>query len=141
MPDELETNTAESTADAADLARQLDEARASVAERDATITQLERRMRIDELLREADAIDLESARLLTEAAVQAMDEPDVETAVNELRARKPMLFAAKQPRAFAQSANEIDTDDAANQAAAEAHASGNRRDLLRYLRLRREKQS
>lgn len=124
------------------LQRELDEARSSLAEREATITQLEQRMRIDELLRDAEAIDLEAARLLTEAAVAAMDEPDIDAAVAELRSRKPRLFAnTSRPRPFAQGAGEDEPDDAAMHAAAEAHATGNRRDLLRYLRLRREKRA
>ena len=88
---------------------------------------------------EADAIDIESARLLTEMAVASMDAPDVEAAVAELRSRKPRLFRSSQPRAFAQSAVEDGAvDEPIAQAAADAHATGNRRDLLRYLRLRRE---
>lgn len=122
-----------------DLAQELNEARAALADRDATITQLERRMQIDELLREADAIDLESARLLTEMAVASMDTPDVEAAVADLRSRKPRLFRVPDLRAFAQSAVEDGAaDEPVAQAAADAHATGHRRDLLRYLRLRRE---
>lgn len=135
-PNRSEELAAPSDVDA--LVRELESARTDLAEREATITQLERRMRIDELLRDADAIDLEAARLLTEAAVAAMDEPDVDAAVAELRSRKPRLFASTSPpRPFAQGAGDDEPTDEAMHAAAEAHATGNRRDLLRYLRLRR----
>ncbi|MFI4898392.1 MAG: hypothetical protein ACIARR_11265 [Phycisphaerales bacterium JB059] len=52
----------------------------------------ERRRQIDLALSDSDTVDLEVARLLTEAAVSQMDEPDVALAVEELRARKPFLF-------------------------------------------------
>ncbi|MHB1156092.1 MAG: hypothetical protein ACYC26_04555 [Phycisphaerales bacterium] len=105
-----------------------------------TIDAVERRQKIDQMLVESDAVDLEAARLLTELAVEQMDEPDVAAAVEELRQRKPYLFrrrhsgggggAALSPRPRNSSGV---LDDAAEQAS----QSGDRRDLLRYLRLRR----
>ena len=98
----------------------------------------ERRRRIDQLLIESEAIDLEAARLLTEAAVEQMDGADVDEAVAQLRQRKPYLFRRTQPSSggplsprLREPAVELD------EAAATAVASGDRRDLLRYLRLRR----
>jgi hypothetical protein len=98
-----------------DLERTLTEARASL---DA----VERRHAIDLALLEADAADLESARLLTEVAVAAMPARDIKAAVADLRARKPFLFRS-------------DADSAADEAA----RTGDRRALLRYLRARRTK--
>lgn len=106
-----------------------------------TIDAVERRQKIDQMLVESDAVDLEAARLLTELAVEQMDESDVAAAVEELRQRKPYLFrrrhsggggASLSPRP--RPGNGSGTlDDAAEQAS----QSGDRRDLLRYLRLRR----
>lgn len=105
-----------------------------------TIDAVERRQKIDQMLVESDAVDLEAARLLTELAVEQMDEPDVAAAVEELRQRKPYLFrrrhsggggASLSPRPRGNGSGTL--DDAAEQAS----QSGDRRDLLRYLRLRR----
>jgi len=113
-----------------------------VTELEQTIDDLERRSAIDQLLVEAEAIDLEAARLLTAAAVEQMDEPDVAEAVAELRRSKPFLFRRNGSAATAMSARADGSrraDDAADHAAAEALATGDRTDLLRYLRLRRVK--
>ena len=108
------------------------------AELDAARRQVdaaERRQRIDQLLVDADAVDLESARLLTEAAVERMDAPDLALAVDDLRRLKPFLFRRRDEQG-AMSPRPRPTDPA-DEAAAHAAASGHRRDLLRYLRLRR----
>jgi hypothetical protein len=102
---------------------------------------VERRQRIDQLLVESDAIDLEAARLLTEAAVSLMDEADVEAAVRELRRKKPYLFRQRGSvsggpmSARSRQGARRDLGDAAETAA----MSGDRRDLLRYLRMRRNR--
>lgn len=100
----------------------------------------ERRRQIDLLLIEAEARDLEAARLLTEAAVAQMDEVDVEAAVSELRRRKPYLFRSVDRGGSPGGRSQRyrgGAGDQLDEAAAEAAVSGNRRDLLRYLRLRR----
>jgi len=80
--------------------------------------------------------------LLTEQTIQQMDEPDVQAAVEELRQRRPYLF---QPRSSddggaAMGARVEDPSAQASEEAAEhAAMSGDRRDLLRYLRLRRKR--
>ncbi|MGB0766417.1 MAG: hypothetical protein ACPGYV_01765 [Phycisphaeraceae bacterium] len=121
------------------LRGQLDAAQKRCASAEETVTALERRHRIDALLAEADAIDLDAARLLTEAAVQSMDEPDVAEAVEDLRRHKPFLFHPEGAGAGGLAlAPEIEgLDDPLAQAAERAQHSGDRRDLLRYLRLRR----
>ncbi|MEO0514586.1 MAG: hypothetical protein AAF086_04745 [Planctomycetota bacterium] len=106
-----------------------------------TITSLERRQKIDALLTDSDAIDLEAARLLTEISVSQMDEPDVSTAVNDLRRQKPYLFrhrprvndSVMAPRVTPGAVLPAEQD-----AAQRAAATGDRRDLLDYLRLRRK---
>jgi len=127
---------------AADLRFELQQKADQLAERERTIAALERRQRIDELLLDARAIDLDSARLLTETAMADAAEPDPEAAVAELRRRKPFLFRAGRSASGALSPHTaLDGQQSAavsaERAAVEAHATGHRRDLLRYLRLRR----
>lgn len=128
---------------AAELQQELDATSSRVRELEETITALERRSRIDELLLDSDAMDLESARLLTEMAVAEMEQPDVDAAVAELKRRKPYLFrtgARNGASALAPKHEERATAHSEAASAAEAAtASGSRTDLLRYLRLRRKK--
>ena len=62
---------------AGDLQRQVEEQDEQIRSHQRTLEELEHRQSIDELLQEAGAIDLESTRLLTEAAMAELDEPDV----------------------------------------------------------------
>ena len=106
-----------------------------------TITHMRQQRLIDELLVESEAIDLETARLLTEIALSEMAEPDVEQAVAQVQERKPFLFRSTARSATALSPkaenNQTSLARSMERAAAEAHSSGNRTALLRYLRLRR----
>lgn len=107
-------------------------------EREA-VDEAERQREIERQLREARAIDLETARLLTESAVAGMDEPDVARAVAELRKSKPYLFAPSVGAGTGVMAGHI-AHGGRNElacAAEEARSSGDRRALLRYLRLKR----
>lgn len=122
-----------------DLQARLQESQQRYEQAEQAIHSLERRQKMDALLTEADAIDLEAARLLTEAAVQGMQEPDVAVAVDDLRRHKPYLFRdhADMPGGLALAPRLEGVDDPLAQAAEQAQHSGDRRDLLRYLRLRR----
>lgn len=106
-----------------------------------TITQVERRAEIDRELTAAKAVDLETARLLTETVIGEMDKPDVALAVRELCDRKPYLFLGKQRGVQAGAsmpANTLSTpEDDLGEMANQARSSGNRNELLRYLRARR----
>ncbi len=110
----------------------------------------ERRHQIDLALVEADTVDLETARLLTEVAVSQMDDRDVALAVRDLRQRKPFLFKAgakTDPRTgSARTSRHLGAMGARGPAtqqsplkafATEAAATGDRAALLRYLRARR----
>jgi len=121
------------------LQEQLQSAQQRCEQAEEAISSLERRQRIDALLAEADTIDIDAARLLTEAAVQSMDEPDVAEAVDDLRRHKPYLFRAEggETGGLALAPRIEGFDDPLAQAAEQAQHSGDRRDLLRYLRLRR----
>lgn len=125
----------------AEAQQALEEKARRLDELEATVNDLERRSRVDQLLIEADAIDLDAARVLTEVAVQQMDAPDVEAAVDELRRARPYLFRNGAAKPSAQGAR-IDrpstTAQRAADAAAQASETGHRADLLRYLRLRRK---
>ncbi|MFI4860966.1 MAG: hypothetical protein ACIAXF_09830 [Phycisphaerales bacterium JB063] len=122
-----------------DLERELGELRSAYDASQETITALERRERIDALLTQADTVDLETARLLTEVTVAGMDEPDVAAAIADLRRHKPYLFASGGvglPSAMGPRDPE-QTSDPVVEAETQARETGDRRDLLRYLRLRR----
>jgi len=127
--------------------RELQEARAKMTgleaqlkESRAAIDALDRRQKAAALLAEAEAVDMEAAMLLTEAAVAQMEEPDVTAAIGELRRRRPYLFRQRRNGAAAMAARVGDgEDEALDTLAAEASASGDRRDLLRYLRMKRSK--
>lgn len=123
--------------DTDDLHARLAEAERTINEQRDTIAHIERAQRIEALLRDAEAIDLDAARLLTEIAVQGMEQPDVESAVNELRARHPALFHPRARRALALAPTPDEPSSPIADAALEASRTGSRRDLLHYLRLRR----
>ena len=124
-----------------DLNTQLEQLQQQLDEAQHTVTHLERRQQIDALLAEAEAIDLETARLLTERAVEQMSEPDVSLAVDELRRNKPYLFQhSTDTNSGAMAARDAANVTGAEQAAEHAARSGDRRDLLHYLRLRRQTQ-
>lgn len=106
-----------------------------------TITQVERRGEIDRELTAAKAVDLETARLLTEAVIAEMDEPDVVLAVRELCDRKPFLFGCGRQGpgggVSMSPAKGVSEGDALREMAQHARSSGDRSELLRYLRARR----
>ncbi|MEM8782065.1 MAG: hypothetical protein AAGE65_04325 [Planctomycetota bacterium] len=119
------------------LQRRVDELTRALADNEQTIAALERRQRIDAELAKADAVDFDVVRLLTEAAVSAMDEPDVAEAVDDLRRHKPYLFRLRGRAARNMGPTPQDLASPLEDAAERAIASGDRRDLLQYLRLRR----
>jgi hypothetical protein len=123
------------------LQRRLDAQQATIESLQQTIAAMERRERVTRLLRESDAIDVDAAALLTEIAVSQMDTPDVDAAVAELKQARPYLFRAKRPgnSSGVMAARESDSPRGAaiDRAADQAAESGSRRDLLRYLRLKR----
>jgi len=117
-----------------------EQVRQSLDETKQTLEAVERRRRVDELLIDSETIDLEAARLLTEAAIEAMDEPDVEAAVSELRRRRPYLFRRSERSgggAMSGKSRGANGGSGLDEAARAAVGSGDRRDLLRYLRMRR----
>ncbi|MCC6660860.1 MAG: hypothetical protein IT437_08240 [Phycisphaerales bacterium] len=126
---EAERRITEMEAQLAAAARDTERARAAL---DAA----ERRRQIDRELTASETVDLETAALLTEAAVAAMSAPDVAAAVADLRRRKPFLFRTPH-RAGAMSGAVRSHADPLGDAATEARATGDRAALLRYLRMKR----
>lgn len=109
-----------------------------LAETRSAVDAIERRQQIDLALLEADAMDLESARLLTELALGQMDDADVHAAVSELKHRKPFMFNTKRSRGVsAMSGTQRQAVDSLADVAQEATRTGDRRALLRYLQIRR----
>lgn len=119
-----------------------------LAESHESVRSVERRSAIDMELIAAKAIDLETARMLTEATIGEMDSPDVGIAVRELCDRKPFLFAGRHGNGHgvhgAQGvsmgpgqAQGASGEDEMDELARHARSSGDRSELLRYLRVRR----
>lgn len=135
MPDE--TNIEEKFIQ---LQREFDATKSALDETRKQLENTERRQRIDHALLEADTIDLGAARLLTELAVGQMNEADVKLAVDELRASKPYLFRRRRAEGGAMAPRTRTAGPALDDAAETAATSGDRRDLLRYLRLKRHTQ-
>jgi hypothetical protein len=119
-----------------ELRRQLAESQRVLEQTRESLDAAERRRQIERLLADADAIDLETATLLTEAAVAGMDEPDAAVAVADLKRRKPFLFRAPGTRGSTMSPVPDEASEA-DEAARIARETGDRRALLSYLRLKR----
>lgn len=136
---------AEAEEKAAALEARVHELEGELASANASIKSVERRGEIDRELTAAKAIDLETARLLTEAAIGEMDAPDVSIAVRELCDRKPFLFACKKHGVHLGSSGGaamgpsgvFNGDEEIELMADRARSSGDRSELLRYLRVRR----
>lgn len=130
-----ESSTLDATTRIGELEGKLAAAEKSLAEAHQALDSAERKRSIERELSRQGAIDIETAALLTEAAVTAMPKPDVKAAISELRRGKPFLFRTT-PRVSAMSGAPSEASPLEG-AAAEARESGDRRALLRYLRMRR----
>ena len=138
-PDPPPTTPATPAKDDLDTLRhRLGDLQARLTVSDEIIASLERRQKIDAHLAQSDVVDLEVARLLTEAAVTQMDEPDVALAVKDLRRDKPYLFRDRPSPGASAMSERFDFDPLHDQADTAARAAaGDKRALDRYLRLRR----
>jgi multidrug resistance efflux pump len=116
------------------------ELESELASANEALVSTQRRGEIERELTAARAVDLETACLLTEATIGEMDEPDVAVAVRELKARKPFLFSCGKQGGHSgssMSAQASRSSDGLGQLASSARSSGDRNELLRYLRARR----
>ncbi len=118
------------------LAAKLAETESLLAQAREALDASERKRQIERELLQESAIDLETASMLTEAAVAGMAKADVRAAIADLRKRKPFLFRAAPPRTSSVMGGHSPADPLADAAAA-ARDTGDRRALLKYLRLRR----
>ena len=122
----------------AELADRLAESESSLEQARHAIDAVEQRRRIERALEEAHALDLETATILTAAAIEGMDEPDVAIAVRDLQRRKPFLFRTRLTRASVMSAADVPREDSVlGEVAETARRTGDRHELLRYLRMKR----
>ncbi|MEM1166369.1 MAG: hypothetical protein AAGI30_08785 [Planctomycetota bacterium] len=100
-----------------------------------------RRHAVDLELMRAEAIDVETARILAEHAMDsAGDGAEVESVVSELRRTKPFLFRGGAPSDRGHSAamaGRARRDESTRSSTARAAAAGDRGALLQYLRARR----
>ena len=99
-----------------------------------------RRAEIERALTAAGAIDLEITTPLVEQVVGNMEEPDIVKAVREVRAGKSFLFrttAGGGVRSESMAGQAGPAGATLGDLASDARASGDRTDLLRYLRARR----
>jgi len=107
-----------------------------LAEAREALDATERKRQIERELWQEGAVDVETVAMLTEAAVAGMPKADVRAAVADLRKRKPFLFRTGSARGSGVMGGQAPGDHLSD-AAAQARESGDRRALLRYLRLRR----
>jgi hypothetical protein len=132
--------------------QQLQASHAQLNEAEISIGQMEQRQTIDSALSSASVVDMEVARMLVESSIRQVESTDrkdpsaarvsvgvaIDSAVDALRRDKPYLFRqTRQAQAVAMSARQATGLLGAENAAETAATTGNRRDLLRYLRLRR----
>jgi hypothetical protein len=110
-----------------------------VAELEQKLAATERRHAIERELAHHNAIDLDAAALLAEAAIGAQAQPDIAAAVADLKRTRPFLFKAPPPppRSASMAGIPSDAPSTLEEAATAARESGDRRILLRYLRLKR----
>lgn len=112
------------------------------------IDQIERRHQVDELLAKADPIDMEAVRLLTMAAIEGAEDPDLESVIADLQSGKPLLFrqpnkkdncaavgSARSPSIPMRGRSHART---LHEAGRQAALTGRRDDVLRYMRVRRD---
>ncbi len=114
-----------------------------LAQANEAVSMVERRAQIEQEVSRAKAVDVETACLLTEVAISEMDEPDVVVAVRELRKRKPFLFSGSGSTKSAGGSSmsamvaQRGRGEELVGMASSARLSGDRSELLRYLRVRR----
>lgn len=143
-------NATTSAATSADPAARIAQLERQLIEANQRAASIEWTHRINNLQREARAIDLDTAHLLVERAMTSDATRDPEAIIADLVATKPFLFAAEAPGASGTGSAATRTGVLAPratdrlpsplvEAADEARITGKRGDVLRYLRLRRSR--
>ena len=126
------------------LERRVVELEAELRSAREALMKAELRTEMDAALIGARSLDLETGRLVLEHELGQMDEPDVEAALARVQASKPFLFAgdggARGGSGSTAMAAGVDAAGAGadlERLAAGIRETGDRRELMRYLRLRR----
>lgn len=119
------------------LESKLAELSATLAGAREALDAAERRHAIDLELVRHEAVDLETARLMTEAAAANLAAKDAARAVAELKRRKPFLFRRSAAGVGMSPETPARANGHVGVLAEEAAGSGDRRALLRYLRAKR----
>lgn len=136
-----EQNASDPQAEIDELKAMIASLRSELAAANEAVAMVERRSRIEREVARANAVDTETACLLTEVAIAGMDEPDVAIAVRELRSKKPFLFAdagaGKKSGSSMSAMPRRGRADVLDTMAGDARSSGDRGALLRYLQARR----
>jgi len=138
---ELREALAERTQMARDLADQLRAREAQLEDLRTRASRLERHGGIERGLAQAGAIDTESLALLVENRLDADEDASPQRVIAQLQRERPALFRVTGARASAMSP--IHPSQGApgravvDRAHADARTTGDRRALMKYLRLRR----
>ncbi|MEL7484765.1 MAG: hypothetical protein AAFN41_10465 [Planctomycetota bacterium] len=123
---------------AEELAAENEALRGRVAELESMLAGVELRFELERSLIDAGVIDIETALAVSEARVEAGDDPSA--IVSELVSTKPFLFRSARPsgRGSALGGAAAGIDTPLTGLADEARRTGDRRALTRYLRKRRQ---
>lgn len=138
-----ETPAPEPSPEPEKLKGELAAAEAALAEARAALETAQRRAAIEREVARSQPIDAEVVVMLCETAAKAGDNgkgPDAAAIVADFKKRKPYLFRTPTPaapRATAMAAASASPANELERVADEARSTGDRRALLRYLRLRR----
>lgn len=125
-------------ASTAQLETRLEELTSTLSQTREALDASERQRAIDVALASSEVIDIEAARLLTDAALAQMKEPDVAKAIADLKKRKPFLFRpARKPPSSMSPAGKPAPRNELEEIAEQARQTGDKRALLHYLRARR----
>ena len=121
-----------------DLQGQFDQVKQQLDMATRALAALERSRELESAIIDANAIDVETVLVMAEA--QALKEPDATAGqiVADIRQRKPFLFKPSSSGGSAMSAEPRGGDAGGlDQAFGQARAKGDRRSLLKYLRVKR----
>ena len=138
---DLREALAERTQVARDLADQLRTRDEELKAMHAKASRLERRGTIERGLAQAGAIDTEALALLVESRLEADEDATPQRVIAQLQRERPALFRSGTARASALSPSHPSQGAPGRQvvdrAREDARATGDRRALMKYLRLRR----
>ncbi|MEQ8318211.1 MAG: hypothetical protein RIE77_05550 [Phycisphaerales bacterium] len=138
---DLREALAERTQMASDLADQLRARDAQLEDLRQRSARLERRGAIERGLAQAGAIDTESLALLVESRLEGDEDATPARVIGQLQRERPALFRSSPTRASAMSPSHPSQGApgraVVDRARDDARATGDRRALMKYLRLRR----